>query len=175
MRKQSITTSAVRTPRATEITDDHVHSISWCHAFDRSDLCLLHVAFAAIGSGRDPVRTTQLRVAVEPTRGCRPRFSGVPATSECGRGRTGSAANTRAAAPTRSDFSRRTDRFSVYCGASASWRQISLSRADGEARFRHFHCQVVELPIQLLRRETERVLMMQLVGDAIKGAEQRTG
>jgi hypothetical protein len=33
----------------------------------------------------------------------------------------------------------------------------------------------VELSIEILWRETERVLMMQLVGDAIKGAEQGSG
>src|SRR6266581_3849980 len=55
---------------------------------------------------------------------------------------------------------------------SAARREIALPRADGVARLVHLHGQIVQLAVELLRHEAERVLVVQFVDDAIELAEQ---
>src|SRR5713101_6618849 len=54
----------------------------------------------------------------------------------------------------------------------AARREIAFARVDGVARLVHLYGQIVQLAVELLRHEAERLLVVQFVDDAIELAEQ---
>src|SRR5438093_12181090 len=58
----------------------------------------------------------------------------------------------------------------------ASWllrREVALARARRQIGIGETHGEIVHLAVEFVRREAERVLMMQFVGDAREGRDER--
>src|SRR5262245_39864830 len=74
--------------------------------------------------------------------------------------------------------SRTENDFAIVINDSSRWRprsEITLARAHRHARRRDTHLQRVHLAIELVRCEAERVLMMQLVDNALEGRREIVG
>src|SRR5436853_180566 len=52
-------------------------------------------------------------------------------------------------------------------------REVALARARRQIGIRKTHAEIVHLAVELFRREAERVLMMQFVGDARESRDER--